>query len=115
MDFVDNPKTVFSFTKRGNRASVQKVAGSNAESEKAAQQALDIITSLDYTTTLLTPKEATASGIYCLAGMYLLREGLTLTEGEEKMYRSALEILQGRRPERDEDSEDDSDSEVELI
>nr|QEM39320.1 PB1 [Guadeloupe mosquito quaranja-like virus 3] len=95
VDFLDNPRTVFSYSKRGNRASIQKVAGSNAESERAAQQALEIITSLDHTTTLITPREATLSGVYCVAGMMLLREGLDLDSEEDTMYRQALSVLLG--------------------
>nr|QGA70921.1 RNA-dependent RNA polymerase [Wuhan Mosquito Virus 4] len=98
---LDNPKTVFSFIKRGNRASVQRAAGSNAESEVAAQQALDVITSLDYSTTLITPKEATPSGVFCLAGFNLLREGITLSEEEEELVNAALAILKGEEEEQD--------------
>nr|UQS95353.1 MAG: PB1 [Byreska virus] len=96
-DFLENPRTVFSYQKRSNRAAMNKKGPTNAEEERAAQEALDIITMLDLSTTLMTPDEATPSGLYSNTGLQLLRADLDLSESEKFLFERASKILRGEK------------------
>nr|AJG39094.1 PB1 [Wuhan Mosquito Virus 6] len=92
-DFIEVPATVFSYVKRGNRSRSTKQAEDQDKTEEAAQALLDVIHTLDMSTALRTPLEATPLSDFCYTKLMLMKGDLELDPDEERLYRAALARL----------------------
>nr|AVR52572.1 PB1 [Photinus pyralis orthomyxo-like virus 2] len=107
MEITETPRTVFHFTKRSNRTFGGPNQQEQAIEERSYGELLDIIRSVDPTTTIEYPKSGTNIADHLIALLETESIGIGLDEEESEMLQKAINKLKGIEDDDQVDSLDD--------